>query len=305
MPKPLFTVVTVAYNSEKWIRQAINSVLASEFAEFEYLICDDCSTDNSWDIIQSYKDERIKIFRHHKNRGEYQNRNFALEHSSGQYLLFVDGDDELFADTLGKLAGYIYLYPLAGSVWGVPKNDFYGKKLPLLLQPAEIIKWIFLANIRIAHIGFAETLFKTSLLKSLGGFSTKFISGDSHMKKLCALEAPVLIIPGGLIFWRVSQGQASSRLLVDYNGFKNNVAIDNDFLARMKYRELEIPATRLERNIRIRNIKLLFKHTFRKGRIIDGLRLFGELDFRVRDLQLLLKKGDYSYYQQLKNEYGQ
>lgn len=304
MSQPLFTVVTIACNSEKWIQQAINSVLASQFVDFEYLICDDCSADNTWQIIQSYKDARIRIFRHDKNKGEYQNRNFALENSSGKYLLFVDGDDELFVDTLGRLAGYIYLYPTAGSLWGVPKNEFYGDKLPLLLQPEEIIKWLYLANIRIAHIGFAETIFKTSLLKLLGGFSTKFISGDSHMKKICALEAPVLIIPGGLIFWRITEGQASSRLLINYNGFRNNVAIDVDFLTRMKYKQLQIPLTMLERNIRIRNIKLLFKHTFIKGKIFDGIRLFNELHFEVKDLQLLLQKGDYSYYQQLKNKYG-
>ena len=303
MSAPLFTVVTITYNSSKWVGKAIETVLASHYHDFEYLICDDCSTDDTWNIINTYSDPRIKTFRHDQNGGEYPNRNFALQKSAGKYMLFVDGDDELFPDTLGKLAGYIERFPEAGSIWGAPESECDFCILPKLLYPEEITKWIYLANIRLANIGLAETLFKTELLKHLGGFSTKYISSDTHMKKLCALESPVLIVPPGMVYWRVSEGQASSRLKVNYNGFKNNVAIDQEVLPQLKKKTLDIPFFQVEKNIRIRNIKLLFKHTFLKGKIGDGIGLFKEFDFKIFDLLYLFKKGDYSYKKYLQESH--
>ena len=295
----LFTIVTVTYNSSKWVRQAIESVLASEFTDFEYIIADDCSTDDTWEIIRSYPDTRIKAFRQETNLNEYQNRNFALGKASGEYLLFVDGDDELYAGTLRKLAAYIAQFPGAGSIWGISENQLNFCRLPLLLSPSEISKWIFLANIRIAHIGLAETLFKTALLKSVGGFSTKFVSGDTHMKKILAMEAPVLIVPAGFVYWRVSDGQASSKLSANYNGFRNNVAIDKDILARMKNKNLRVPVGQIEKNIKIRNIKLLLKHTLLKGKVLDCVRLYRELQFRLSDFRFLFMKGNYDYLDEL------
>ena len=94
--KPLFTIVTVSYNSEKWIAQAIESVLSSSFRDYEYIIADDCSTDKSWEIICKYDHPQIRNFRNENNIGEYFNRNKALEAARGKYLLFVDGDDILY-----------------------------------------------------------------------------------------------------------------------------------------------------------------------------------------------------------------
>ena len=93
MPQPLFTVATITYNSSRWVRQAIESVLASSYTDFEYIISDDCSTDDTWDIIQEYKDGRIKAWRNQTNIGEYPNRNIVLRQAKGKYFLFIDGDD--------------------------------------------------------------------------------------------------------------------------------------------------------------------------------------------------------------------
>ncbi|RYZ26855.1 MAG: glycosyltransferase family 2 protein, partial [Chitinophagaceae bacterium] len=120
--RTLFTIVTVTYNSSKWVKNAIESVLASDYASFEYIIADDCSSDETWEIISTYSDSRIRKFRHEQNRGEYANRNFALHKATGDYLLFVDGDDELYKDALSKLATYVGQFPDAGSIWGVPSN---------------------------------------------------------------------------------------------------------------------------------------------------------------------------------------
>ena len=292
---PLFTIATVTYNSSKWVRLAIESVLASGYTDFEYIISDDCSTDDTWNVIQSYTDSRIKAFRHDTNIGEYQNRNFALSKAIGEYILFVDGDDELYPGTLEKLSKYIAEYPGAGSIWGIPKHISDLPDLPLYLKPEETISWIYLANIWIAFVGFADTLFKTRQLKLMGGFPTIYISGDTYIKKRIAIETPVLLVEPGMVYWRRSPAQASIKLSNNYNGFINNVMIDNEIIQELKSKNLNVKIVQIEENIRIRNIKLLLKHSFRKGRIFDGLRLFKKLKFSVADIKFLFKKGKYDY----------
>ncbi|MFM7858501.1 MAG: glycosyltransferase family 2 protein, partial [Flammeovirgaceae bacterium] len=94
--QPLVTVITVTYNSSKYVRKAIESILASSYTNFELLISDDASSDNTWEIIQEYKDERIVACRNTTNIGEYNNRNKCIKLAKGEFIFFIDGDDMLF-----------------------------------------------------------------------------------------------------------------------------------------------------------------------------------------------------------------
>src|SRR5258706_6333730 len=98
---PLVTVAMVTYNSARYLTEAIESVLAQEFEDFELLICDDCSRDDTWQIASRYDDPRIRAVRNEFNMGEYQNRNQALRLARGKYVMFLDGDDFLYPHGLG------------------------------------------------------------------------------------------------------------------------------------------------------------------------------------------------------------
>ena len=100
MTKPFFTVITVTYNSSQFVRDAIESVLASTFTDFELIIGDDCSTDNTWDIIHEYNDSRIVKYRNEINLREYPNRNKALSMARGEWVIFIDGDDLIYKHAL-------------------------------------------------------------------------------------------------------------------------------------------------------------------------------------------------------------
>lgn len=65
---PKVTVILTSYNHAKYIKEAIDSILNQTFKDFELIIWDDASTDESWEIIQSYKDERIKTFRNEESK---------------------------------------------------------------------------------------------------------------------------------------------------------------------------------------------------------------------------------------------
>ncbi len=89
----LVSVLMPAYNVATFIDQAIKSILDQTYQNFELLICDDASTDNTWDIINSYKDSRIRSFRHESNKGYLQTYNFLISQARGNYLTFQDADD--------------------------------------------------------------------------------------------------------------------------------------------------------------------------------------------------------------------
>ena len=84
-----------AYNSEKYIAQAIGSVLNQNYTNWELIIINDCSTDNTEQIIKSYqkKDRRIKLINLTQNRGVANARNIGIRNAEGKYIAFLDADD--------------------------------------------------------------------------------------------------------------------------------------------------------------------------------------------------------------------
>lgn len=87
------SVIMPVYNSEKYIEEAIKSILYQSFKQFELIIIDDGSKDRSIDIINSFKDSRIKIFLNEENRGLPFTRERGLNLATGKYIAFMDSDD--------------------------------------------------------------------------------------------------------------------------------------------------------------------------------------------------------------------
>lgn len=90
---PEISIITPCYNSSKFLRETIDSVLSQTFTDWEWLITDDCSKDNSVDIIQSISDPRIKLTVAEKNGGAGHARNISLKNTSGRFITFLDADD--------------------------------------------------------------------------------------------------------------------------------------------------------------------------------------------------------------------
>ena len=93
------SVILCVYNEEKYIRKAIDSVLSQSLDDFELIIVNDGSTDDTSDIIDSYDDSRIKVI-DHENIGLGASRNKAMALASGEYVAFLDGDDWFSPDAL-------------------------------------------------------------------------------------------------------------------------------------------------------------------------------------------------------------
>jgi len=89
------SIITPTYNSASYINLTIDSILAQTSENWELIITDDCSTDNTWNILKYYSklDSRIKIFRLSKNSGPAISRNNSITHSTGRFIAFCDSDD--------------------------------------------------------------------------------------------------------------------------------------------------------------------------------------------------------------------
>lgn len=96
MTRPLVSIITASYNSAEFIGQTIDSILAQTFADWELLITDDCSTDDTVEIIRNYaaRDRRIKWFRLETNSGAGIARNHSIREAQGRYIAFCDSDDQ-------------------------------------------------------------------------------------------------------------------------------------------------------------------------------------------------------------------
>ncbi|MHA1539441.1 MAG: glycosyltransferase family 2 protein [Alphaproteobacteria bacterium] len=103
------SIIMPNYNGARFIGEAIDSVLAQSFEDWELLICDDASTDKSVSIIQEYtkKDSRIHLLHNKNTKGQAGGRNTAIDAAQGRFIAFLDSDDIWYVDKLKKQLKFI------------------------------------------------------------------------------------------------------------------------------------------------------------------------------------------------------
>jgi glycosyltransferase involved in cell wall biosynthesis len=115
---PTVTVILTSYNHEKFICEAIESVINQTFTDFELIIYDDCSSDNSWEIINSYSDLRIKKYRNLVNQGPAYSINKVIsEIAEGEYIAMHHSDDVWEPEKLKKQYDYLAANKKVGAIF--------------------------------------------------------------------------------------------------------------------------------------------------------------------------------------------
>ncbi|MGB4386964.1 MAG: glycosyltransferase family 2 protein, partial [Caldicoprobacterales bacterium] len=105
----LVSIITPAYNCEKYIGETIESVLKQSYENWELIIVDDCSTDNTKSVVEEYikRDKRIKYYSLDVNSGAAVARTKAMELASGEYIAFLDSDDLWMPNKLEKQISFM------------------------------------------------------------------------------------------------------------------------------------------------------------------------------------------------------
>jgi glycosyltransferase involved in cell wall biosynthesis len=145
---PKVSVIMPMFNAEKYVGQAIDSILQQSYRNFELIIVNDCPTDRTMDIVKGYQDERIKIINNEKNQGISYSRNVALANSKGKYIAIMDNDDISLPDRLAVQVEFMESHQHIGIVAGGARIiDEMGKVLrepARVLNNPQFIKAIFL-----------------------------------------------------------------------------------------------------------------------------------------------------------------
>lgn len=171
---PKVTVLMPVYNREKYLREAIDSILSQTFTDFEFLIVDDGSTDNSLEIVNSYPDSRIRLIRNLANLGISESLNIGLSESLGDYVARMDSDDISLPNRLQKQIEFLNQNPDI-TVLGSHMNfiNMHGQNLEHLnylpsysLAHQEIV-YAMLYSIPFAH---PSVIFKRLEVLKIGGY---------------------------------------------------------------------------------------------------------------------------------------
>lgn len=107
MSYPLVSVVMPVYNAEKYLTEAIDSILGQVYKNIELIIIDDCSSDNSVKIVESYSDSRIRFFRNEVNLKQPRTRNKGIALANGKYIANMDADDISLPERISKQVAFM------------------------------------------------------------------------------------------------------------------------------------------------------------------------------------------------------
>lgn len=111
----IVSIIMPAYNSENYIKEAIESVLKQTYSEWELLIVDDCSGDRTGSVIQEYSDARIQYTRLLENSGVAKARNTGIDNSNGRFIAFLDSDDIWLENKLSQQIDFMLTNDIAFS----------------------------------------------------------------------------------------------------------------------------------------------------------------------------------------------
>ena len=238
MNSPLVSILVPSFNHERTIRQTLDSALAQTFSDFELVIVDDASTDSTWDIIASYRDARIKVFRNATNLGMVQNWNHCLEMSSAPLVQFLFADDLLAPTCLTRKIEAISAAPditLAFSASSVIGSD--GR---ILMRRRPFLHTAVHDGMRLAHRSFltknvfgepSNVLFRRAFLAPAGGsFRSNLVySVDWELWIRLSSLGQVAYLQDDLMSFRISHSSVTGSF--HWNRFRDD---DEEFIRRLR-----------------------------------------------------------------------
>lgn len=206
--EPLVSIITPLYNSEKFIAETIESVLAQTYENWEMIIVNDCSKDNGAKIVEEYikKDKRIKLFNNEKNMGVSFTRNRALDLSQGKYIAFLDSDDLWHKEKLKKQISFMENNNLSLTYTSYTKMNEDGSLRGIINVPKKLNYEELLKN---CLIGFLTAVYKKEELEDCKFIKSKaedYIFWLNMFKKIDFAYG----IQESLAFYRVSKNSRSS-----------------------------------------------------------------------------------------------
>lgn len=230
---PLVSILITSYNRESLIAAAIASAQVITYPNIEIVIVDDCSVDNTREVVHSFmeKDTRIRYYRNERNLGDYPNRNRAASYVRGEYFTYLDSDDLMIPDGLQKCMNAMLSHPQAGigMYWAATHE------CPSFFEKQEAIRYHFFTYPFLV-VGPGGTVLKKAYFDSINGYPEKYgPANDMYFNLKAACYSDVVLFPFTFYFYRKHDVQESTSW---YGYLFNNYLFLKDALD-----ELPLPLT--------------------------------------------------------------
>jgi glycosyltransferase involved in cell wall biosynthesis len=214
---PKVSVLIPTYNNAQFLDEAIQSVLAQTYTDYELIILDNCSTDNTDEVIRPYlKDKRISYYKNETNIGLVGNWNKILDYANGAYLKYLCSDDKFHPQLLEKFVPIMDQYPSVSLV--TSNKDYFGsqnKKITLPFVGLTNGKEVIYETLRtIDFIGDPTCVMLRKSNLHLGGFKKDmlwFVDWEMWIKHLSIGDA--YFIPETLLYTRKHAGQVTNAVV--------------------------------------------------------------------------------------------
>lgn len=269
---PDISVILAVYNGGDYLRLAVSSVLKQTFKNFECLILDDCSTDDSYNYLESLNDERIFLFKNKKNEGLFYNLNFLIKESRSTLIKLWSHDDIMYPHCLQTIVDFHQRHPGLGFSYsavdrinetGTVKENNWVDKTPEIVS-TELHAMIAYYTGSIAG-NIANVCITKNALHSVGSFNEGMkISGDFDMWVRLAKDHNTGFINKKLIQLRDHENQLSRNEKYYLNHVKEDARV-------YKYLDEYLSKTQRDRGKKIlRRHKLMYYYTLMLKSLLKG-----------------------------------
>ncbi|WP_338409128.1 glycosyltransferase family A protein [uncultured Flavobacterium sp.] len=293
---PFFTVIIPLYNKEKYVENALKSILNQTFSDFELIIVNDCSTDESVSKVEFYLSEKVRLIHHEKNKGLSATRNTGIINAKAEYVTYLDADDvwkPTFLETLHRLTSNFQ----EASIFATNYEEIYGKKVlkPIngsenLTQNFEGLVDFFKINLKQGIYNHGSVCFHKSVFEKVGGYNESIsfsedldfnIRANYHFKLAYSNSVGMQYVMQSEN--QITRSKISDKILPDYNTY-NILASTNPTLK--KYLDFER--------------FVLSKHLKMEGSIKKSNEINKQIDFKnLNKKQQLLLRLPHSFVKQI------
>jgi len=230
--KPVVSVIMAVKDGEKYLRQAVDSIVQQTFHDFEFIIINDCSTDGSMKILNEYTDRRLRIYSNEENIGLTRSLNIALGYARCEYIARMDADDICLPDRFKMQVNFLNAHPdvsVVGTGFMMIEEDGTPIREGHFPMDDDLIRWALCFYNPIVH---PSVMMRLSTIKQVGGYDPALAQSQdydlwwrlSFISKLANLESI-------FVFLRQHPGQITS--VHRNNQFERGTKIDQRHLSRV------------------------------------------------------------------------
>lgn len=276
MKDVLISILMTAYNREQFIAEAIESVLASTYTNFELIIVDDCSEDGTLQVAKNFeaKDKRIRVYSNDMNLGDYGNRNKAASYARGEYIMYVDSDDTIYPGGIERVINTMLRFPDAS--FGM--RLFYQNCDAYEIEGKEAIRGHYFKK-PLLTIGPGGTVLKRTFLQDIKGYPERYgPANDMYFNLKAASQSKMALIPFEYMNYRLHEGQQKNNR---FSYLYNNYLYLNDAL-----KDLELPLSKKE---------IIWLKRKNKRRFFVNLFKYYFQGFSFSQIRTAIKKADFTF----------